>query len=451
MNLLRLNNVLALSVAGVLALSGCGGGDGGNDDGGVKDGGADTGPPPDVVPDAGPLDTGPVDAGREDTGPRDTGPGLCDNDLLGCPCVPDDMMPQGSCLAAEHVCIQWSDPGAPVVATCVRPCTAEMNGDMECMGELVAGKMNRPASLCRSGTCREEEVMDGDDCVAAAPGGERLSGCRPASLCIFGLSDSQYTGSCGRRCATGADCAAPNPICNPLVLNSTVTPGICSDKLRGLGSMCRSSDITGICDTRAQFSDGGSKLFCFEIFTPEGTGQCFEVCDVRNPVNERCIASVDATRDPVCKTGLFQSPDFGLCSDECSVFPENCAAPGSEALGQNCTGDIGFQGLEGVDFSWCLDVVPPVIREWDFEPANLVDCGANEGDQFRCEHGSFCLPLGGGTPLSGCIRGCNALAGTTTTGPQLSGCQLTTVSATTCESLEIMMIPEGGICVPPAP
>ncbi len=443
MKMMRLQSALALSVAGALALVGCSSDEGEDSGTTPRDGGvvADTG----IVE----TDSGVPAAGRPDMGRPDTGPvGICPPNTLGCDCTPDAMGGPGTCASPDHACVQWSAEDEPLLATCVKPCDFAMNGDTECANEFTAGRMNRPANVCR-GLCVEQEVADGQDCNRGAVRGERLSGCAAGSLCITGINETAYIGSCGRPCADNGDCAAPNPVCNPNILSSTVTPGICSARRLGAGSICRPADITGQCDSTNTFPFGTPvqnvpSLNCFSIFFgTEPLGHCYEISATTVPEATRCSASSDNVLERECMTGLFQNPAICLCSDNCEGFPNNCPGMGSESNGQNCTGDIQFNGRPEDEFySWCLDVISPVIPEWDWA-TNPQPCDQAESDAYRCERGTLCLAVQQG--VTACVRACDATA----TGTAAVTCTGATRTATVCTSLGIEGLEEAGVCTPP--
>lgn len=449
MNVMRLKCVLGLTIAGVLALSGCSGDNGTETDAGPRDTGvADTG--------VGPEDTGVAeDAGTPDSGRMDASgpPPTCRANSLGCRCTPGgEANPQGSCEDETHVCILWTDPNDTMVeqtATCQKPCDAEANGDTECLAELVGGRETRPANICRGGFCAERVVNEGEDCILGAIRGERLSACEEGVLCITGINDTPYIGSCGRRCETSADCTgAGRSICNPNQLNAAPN-GICSSALNGPGAFCRPNDITGQCDGTTTVTFQGTTgpvtigaLRCYDIFIDDvqNLGQCFALCNTTAAGDTQCAANRANNPDleVSCQGGLFTNPMIGLCNDACSAFPDDCGQ-----ANQTCNPPVRFQGAPNVDFGWCFSINEPQKAEFDGMTAD--NCATNDRDRFSCPKSTFCLGIQAGVGV--CARGCDATATSTLT--PSTDCDLSPVNPVTCLEFNPDNAPGLGVCFPP--
>lgn len=451
MNTQRLQSALALSsiLASALALSACSSTTTDPDTGPRRDtGGVDA-----EAADQGGADTGRPDTGRPDTGVRDaaapdamTGPS-CDpaSPAEGCACNPIPGMQQGDCQTGL-LCVTWRAQSATAtrLSSCIRRCTA----DADCM---TVG-LNLCRAIRAGLACVSEEAADGDICNSSRRDGRTMKGCKTTSACISDVIRepgpmagttvvSSDQGSCGQICRPGAtaNCPAAKPYCNPRVLTSTTNPGICSDTRRAPGALCTQTDITKACDTSTNMPPNVSTQ-CIGLPAPISSGVCIGFCDPRARP-DTCIGRSSTPGRPAHCAQVFRNdPTTGVCTDACGQFPDTCAGQGS-GNGMNCHGPYQFEAMPIEGINVCVDVQPPVLREWDFRPPSSMPCNVQPTDPLRCEHGTFCVGLGG-TNGSGCIRGC-----TTSTAARMTGCMSRT--ATVCDNMGLMGLGRNeGICRP---
>ncbi|MCK6547956.1 hypothetical protein L6R52_19045 [Myxococcota bacterium] len=428
-------------LTGALTISACGG-DSNNDDGGIKYPDATTNA--DAAADAGtdPVDTGVrPDSGRPDTGVRpDSGPadtGVPDmTNMEGYSCTPG-ATDQGSCVDATNVCVTWSPESFETqISTCIRPCETDMDCTNSPVGQVCANITIgiQGGVVVGAKGCVASTVGEGQTASASLRNGGPLTGCAEpyqaypwylGSL-LFSLEDDQA--SCGLPCGSDMDCTngRPNtntPFCNRGILNpetATVTPGICSVRAAGKGSLCSQSSVIEMCDTSES-----SNVVCVDLGLTEahnqtaGTayGYCLEICDQMNPT---CTLRNEVTGQTAaaCEFGFFTSPTLGLCDDNCSSFPENCTGAGSTPPaggtnnGMNCA-QFG-QSFDAPEQGLCLEIsqTEELIAPWDFMTAPAFPCA---DDAHRCPNGTNCIPvdLGAAGQTSACVYGCSTTTSTT--------------------------------------
>jgi hypothetical protein len=349
--------------------------------------------------------------------------------------------PKGDCQMGL-VCDEWTATGAMIqIASCIRPCTM----DSDCVA---------PNTLCRplvghNKACVASEAANGSNCNRSRRNASPMAGCAIGSACIGGtIRDPQGNriddqGSCGVECGTGmAACPAPYTFCNPVFgVTGTVSSGICSERQRGSGDSCDQIDITRQCDSTR---DGAMNynLCVGSVDALPNQGVCLEFC----PLGSMPTLCSGVLMNPraVCKNALQDPTNFpgiGVCSDECSRFPNDCAGMGI-GNGQECSGGFHF-GTSSIAATQCYDVQAPVLMQWNNPPMSPPKCGTMQGDQLKCPSGTFCAETvtPGADPVTrGCVRGCNKPAA----GPSM-GC---TGTATTCDPglVSDMTHPTWGIC-----
>lgn len=377
------------------------------------------------VLDLGVRDAGFRDVGRRDLATEDVATERCPEGALGCGCSVDFMNGPGNCVDVGAVCQVWGDGFTPDRGTCVVPCDPESPG-RGCFDTFVGGQTSRPAGLCRE-FCVEDEANPDQRCVFSAESGEQLVGCPVGETCVVGRNFEPYAGYCVAACHTDADCPRERPYCNPNLQPDRPRSGICSDARRTVGHRCSTIDPTRACDTSAQMPYQGeliSRIYCIALVSEEG--HCFEI-GISGQNN--CVTRGESLP---CIFGGFRLPEFCLCSDDCSAFPNDCRGRSLSGSGQNCTGEV-FLG--NTEISFCLDVDSPPIPEWDFNPRGQ-GCD-NEDDRWRCELGTHCVPVGN-DGRSGCLRGCNADAPS----PEAAGC----VDGRICERINPNNMSPNGYC-----
>lgn len=463
MNFLRMHGALTLAVVGALTLAGCSGDDDKPDGGGTptdtgptnKDAGGDAG----TQPDSGRADTGvpPSDGGTMDAGPQPTGD---EGQACGA---------GNTCNSMDLTCVDLSATNAdePHVRICLRGCQTDGDCAMS-----TAGTLCRPIDF-DSMACVSTEVAEGLAVNLSAAEGA-MSGCELDLLAIpsgagsglFGLED--YQRSCARPCnpaATSGPTACTNdyPYCNPQMLNSTTTPGLCALRRAMPGDVCSRTSVVGMCDTSTTPGGNYPQVICVGVPidmvdlddpgpAPAGGGSaaglCFALCDFSpNTPTQGLFDDCTNADDPVvgpatCKQAFSQDPDFGICSNECDIFPDTCGRPSPFGLGSSCTDPLAFdQNLDA--FTFCRSVIPPVIPEWDWVNAPADPCLQVPGGEGRCEAHTRCEDNGMG---GACVRYCAA------TSTAATGCEAPmgqTRTATTCDDGIIGMPTDGfGVCVP---
>lgn len=272
--------------------------------------------------------------------------------------------------------------------------------------------------------------------------GPNLVGCSGGTTCLRNFFTDVHPdeGVCMEVCDSNADCPTGLPYCNPAVFQGAnangqpTTIGVCSDRQRGLGSLCGTADpnklgiITG-CDTSASTPagtlcvPGQANLLGLDL--PAGLGLCATLCNAGRP-----CGSDPALGPMTCSPSFltFQNEQVGLCGSNCTQFPNSCTGPGGLGAGRFC----GPAATEGAEF--CVEVVPPTlipgtIANGILDQNSGDNCLANPGDQLSCPQGSHCIA--GPNGLRGwCLFGCSRATGAPNTCDQALGS-----TNTRCEQL----------------
>lgn len=312
-------------------------------------------------------------------------------------------------------------------------CLAQCRINADCSGST----LDPPAETCDPsfGVCVQELVPEGGVAdLFRETDDQILKGCefgaQPYVGAQFGLAlDSEF--SCVRPCASNDDCSTRGiETCNVNrgLLNSQFT-GLCARGPGLAGAACSSRDATRSCTL--DFDNRGL-VFCLDSFRQSfnqgpGAGICTAFCgDIDNddatPL-EACRPQREGEAAPRCQTGNFNNPDFGVCSDDCSAFPNSCSG--------GATACFPFPGFEVPELARCLEVETattsplPVydpsrlLRTTPMPPTPEDDCSGRENE---CPRDSFCVILDqdittGDPTLGGCMYGCSPDAA-----PAESGC-----------------------------
>lgn len=466
MNFKRLSSVFALSLAGSLALAGCGGDGESNNktDSGIPDSGvvADTG----VETDGGTTaDTGmPADSGAP--------PAPCPEGTEGCACEsmlgPDDVaFLQDNC-EADMLCVPWdaisqrTDLTGPV-QSCVRPCSTDADcGSGQTCAPSIFGEETGAASICM------DRIADYDEYCGFSRGltsrvpdvsletsGE-IVGCAEGYTCTVGtFSDSHPDeGICLQFCEEGDTCPTETPYCNPALFSrtsstgETIPVGACSVGRFDQGSTCGSTDTAKVgIASRCDSSDAAiPNLACFGTpDVPDGLGVCIALC---NDGAEACAATDGSGLDQSCIAipEIFDpaTSDFtGICGSACEDnFPDICAGDGTQGLGQYCSGPFQFS-QDGNGFAFCADRNGPAYAPAQFDGMGMaVNLGDScTDDSTRCPEPSFCLDPGDGNAI--CVVGCVETSSTT---PNAELCSTLLGSSTATCATGLFQAPELGVC-----
>ncbi len=450
---MKLHSVLALSVAGALALTGCGDSDSNTDTGSSSktDAGTNNNNNNNNNNDAG-MTTQDMGTTGQDMGTTgqdmgttgmdmgttmpDTGVGIIAG-KEGEECSPGDT-PCETGLDCLNLSGQNTMP-ADQVLICLRQCMA----DADCTGV---------GTTCAGGVCVETVAQEGEIARLSKLGGNALSGCAtdlvslPGGAGLFDLEDDER--SCVRPCsAAGTECTDSRfPHCNVGILTSTATPGICTSARRTVGSPCSLRNGTESCSFDSM-TEGS--MFCIDPFGildmgPASSGHCVQIC---SSMDTTCRNAHQPSLTGSCVTGLFTNPDVGLCSDGCSAYPNNCAnASCRHMLGSDWMNMGGTQAqlIDNPALSWCLEPTATTLAEWDPASGSAPDSTQNcEGKANQCPAGTYCQGVAQG--VGGCVVGCNSTANANP-----NGCEARTT--TTCASLGLLFnqpATQGGICAPP--
>ncbi len=416
--------------------------------------------PFEAAPDAGAGDTGVIPPDKKDAATTDAGPprdgglviddaGAADAGMSPCPDGDEGCLCGlgGACNNPGLVCL---DSSGGLVAPqdrlflCVRTCTS----DDDCSTSPVGNTLCRPVFGGSTG-CVSRDVGEGELADISRLRQVPMTGCEPGLIGIppfVGLLIETDQVSCGRPCdpntPSGPNACAPAfPYCNPGILNSQTTPGLCMARRAGPGDTCSRSSVIGLCDRSATDS-----LVCvgipYSIDDPadpsanKDPGMCMETCDLSAP---DCSASDDPGAGPaVCRQINMANPTGGVCSNECSWFPSECARPGAFGAGSTCTRELVFE--MGYPLTFCFNVMTPPIAEWDFTNPPLEPCLTATGAESRCEAGTVCGDDGSGGV---CVRTC-------TSSLTPSGCEATSANNHTCN--DAVFTGDGdfkGACTPP--
>lgn len=471
MKLARLNSVLALSVAGMLALAGCSGGD-------EPDAGS--------IPDTGPRDTGTNDTpdsgvnmsdsgmmGQPDSGPP---PSPCPIGTEGCGCTstlgPDDMaFKQDNCEAAM-LCVPFDlisgrqDLTGPV-QSCVKPCstTADCGSGQTCVdtgyGEATMANricVDRVAGFdeaCGFSRGLTSRVPD----VTLNTSGEMV-GCAEGYSCTIGTFGDLHPdeGLCIAFCEEGDTCPAETPYCSPGVFSRTSTSGeqipvgACSVGKFTQGSICGSTNpdkfgVTARCDTS---EDTPENTFCIPIggLTPDGQGICMTICDDGADFGP-CQGSEPDGTEQFC-SGPFFTSGAGVCTAGCTNYPDRCSGDGEFGNGRFCMAYLGDD--DGNTVGVCMDRRDPILRPATFDAAgNAVsqgdNCFAAGGSTAftQCPNPGHCEIVDFQQGIGLCVYGCETA---TSTGPESCIDVLGTQTATCAQVFQQggMPVTDIGLC-----
>jgi hypothetical protein len=301
------------------------------------------------------------------------------------------------------------------------------------------------------------EVADGQICDRSKRNASPMAGCKPGASCIAGpITTTDATGktvvipdqgSCGVPCGATQPCAPPNAYCNPNILNSTATPGICSLTQLKAGAVCGQQDITRYCDRSKDTMTTGAAC----IGTPDNApndGVCVELCDPTQHPDTCPTTATNPGKPSACKAIMPGMPRLGVCSDECTRFPNSCSGMGIGS-GAECSTPLRFGTTSTIPAAFCVDVQAPTSMQWNTPTAmSHPGCGAmggpmQPGDPLHCPSGTFCFQVnnGGNVVDEGCVRGCTT---STAVAAGVRGCQVGT--ATTCLNLQGSQLPTDGVC-----
>ncbi|MBI2378098.1 MAG: hypothetical protein HYV07_29115 [Deltaproteobacteria bacterium] len=267
-------------------------------------------------------------------------------------------------------------------------------------------------------------------------------------------------------------CPADKPFCNPLFADTataTQAEGVCSARHLLPGDACGPQDSTRQCDAK------NHDTICLPLDQAETIGLCLERC--RPTENWACSSAVpaagatttcsqfpdfqtDASGQPVTCTSNAQcdqtqgntcisyggqmvcagAPTFGICSSNCSSFPENCTG-----ADRGCS-DLAFLGLENTSNCSYRDeprvaitVAPSDGQGGLTPPANFADCAAQGAG--ACTDPAFCVVFGQpGQERGMCLVGC-----TTEVGAPATGCE--GQAGTTCQAVNGLTEGTQGVCL----
>lgn len=462
-----LQTALSLSLAGVVGLVGCDGGDDGTDD--------ITNPPPDsgIIPDTGTTETDSgmmmqPDAGFPDTGPADTGPDPCPDGEEGCECAstlqPEDMAFKQDDCGQDLLCIPWDvvagqqDSVTGPVHSCIRPCTADADcgagrfcKDFGFTEESLAARfcvdeVAEVDQFCGGSRLSTPKLM-GDEGLVQYETAGTMVGCEEGVNCTRFSDVHPDEGICLNICEEQADCGGATPYCNPIFQSqtSTVVQGVCSPAALGPGELCGTTDtgkagLTSLCDNADDSPVRLARGGCFARNLYGGLGVCGQFCGSANP----CEGS-DETGPFVCN--IIDPADAmfgGFCDSQCTNFPENCTADGREDLGRMCNDGLAFGTPDGgsVGITFCMDRTGPALAPTVLTPDGMAigvqgdNCSdpADDLAPLKCPEASTCLVLqqGQGVCLTGCVR-----SATTAAGPQ-GGCETVSQTSTCTPNLDMM-------------
>ncbi|MEQ8977836.1 MAG: hypothetical protein RL846_07915, partial [Deltaproteobacteria bacterium] len=385
-----------------------------------------------------------------DGGPRDGGPPpRCPDGTEGCACTFSLQ-----CVDPGLTCFGASPMGtapADQINVCLRLCAA----DAECGASTIGNALCRPVRTDMR-ACVAAEVTEGLTIDFSRRVVNTMTGCADdlfAMPAIGGsglgaLEDDQA--SCGRPCDPNAVAPAPNsctatyPYCNPDVLASVTTPGICTLRPAQSGDVCSRSSVVGLCDTASVNGVAPSPVCLgvpFDLVDPDdpspmpAPGMCVVQCNLANP---NCGFADDPMAGPaVCRQVRASNTTTGICSNDCGLYPSPCGRAAAFGLGSTCTGDLNFE--PAFPFAFCRNVMPPTIPEYNFAgaPPASQRCLMVPGGETRCEANTRCLDDGMGGL---CIRTCSSTAA-------VSGCLAT--GNTVCDDSLIGTPTDGrGACRP---
>jgi hypothetical protein len=348
----------------------------------------------------------------------------------GGPCVRTDGGQTPACADPADVCFDWSTPHAlNPISSCIRPCTHDADCASSPSGHLCA------AVRWDMKACVDHSVGLGEKIELSLRNADVLTGCAAPYVAVppsagsrlLALADDEA--SCGLRCAQSADCPLAVPYCSLGATTSTgARNGLCQVRRAERGARCSRSRATAMCETARS-----PNMACIDLGLSDGDasmsaateGNCVELCTSSSPT---CVPG-DLGQRPTCSFGFFASQTLGVCSDQCTPFPDGCLGPGSPpvagetAAGMNC---FAFGANPAMPSALlCIDISQRnnLLHPWDFQSTPMV-C---ESEELRCPHGTQCAEIMGpnGTPSSACLYGCSTrTASITCARAGLASCQV---------------------------
>lgn len=390
------------------------------------------------VPDAGRPDSGPRDGGARDGGPRDAGPPrpCSGTGQEGCACNPDL-----SC-APDLACVEWTefDTGNPT-RSCVRPCSddqacgASTAGNTLCrdfvVGDDPTDMLQATAVVMR--LCARADAPRAQTCVGARTNNRTMTGCGADLTCVTPntTTSREDEGVCAELCLpTAADpsggCSALTPHCNPRSVRANVVTaggelvqlGVCATRPIRQGERCSTSDPARACDQSAQTVQAGNFQACIAFpDLPPDEGICVEVC----PRGGTCTLVEPGLGPATCTPYVDEAtdPQFALCSQACSSFPDTCGGAGAAGAGRFCSSIWAF--AQGFPLAFCMDRATPALTAAVVPPSGMLpapgsvdDCRPgvqSDGAFYRCPEGTSCFTLQEGSPnIGACLRGCDPMS-----------------------------------------
>jgi len=349
------------------------------------------------------------------------------------------------------------------ISICVRRCES----DDECAASTIGNNLCREIRYGRD-ACVSGEAEEGEIAELSMRRGGPMTGCSSdrsaGDAYLVGISYWAGSGlwqmehdqsSCVRKCSVddASDCTEKFPYCNAPFF--TDGEGACSAGYKRPGAQCSRLNGTDMC---SQDDDYDGSLVCWDYLGSHEDptiGQCMQLCSISM---QDCKTTHDATQTPRCiDMGISSTnPDRGMCSDECTRYPDNCAGTGVHGAGQNCA--YGFlrsstvSTIDNPDISFCWDIEPPVLGLWE-NGSTFDNCYTK---RFSCPDGAHCETNGFQGPRGGCFMGCTT-ATTSSTTMGKTGCENVFVGtasiATTCEKARPAQTPsdpdfDAGRCMP---
>lgn len=241
--------------------------------------------------------------------------------------------------------------------------------------------------------------------VGCAPGTVRYSGRQ------HGLERQEF--SCVRPCSNNLDCTTSGiGTCNVQQGNLTdnALPGICTEgTLRRAGASCSNRNATKSCSLDVS---AFGHLLCLDLidqFTlqSDSAGVCMQLCgDIdNNPAtpDQGCTPQAANAASPICDLSALDSSGIGVCTDNCSAFPNSC----SKDTPNSCS---DFTGM-------CLEVKSETLPAFDvglLEQGLLPSAEENcAGRENQCPADTFCAildtPSSEATLYGACVYGCNPI------------------------------------------
>ncbi|MBX2810775.1 MAG: alanine and proline-rich secreted protein Apa, partial [Myxococcales bacterium] len=259
------------------------------------------------------------------------------------------------------------------------------------------------------------------------------------------------TFSCVRPCTTDNECLGDTHrycnVNNGAIRGPQALPGHCAEQAPlPAGSKCSTQNATQTCSLdRANHGH----LLCLDLFdqthaqAPDA-GICTQLCgDLdNNPTtpNVDCQPQAPDQPAPACDFELLPMENLGVCSEQCSSFPNDCTAP------QACVPFIDIC----MDMEAIRDDVLPIYNASRITAQPQIPPSAEEncaGRENQCPQDAFCAIFGStnGVPsIGGCVYGCNPRLP-----PARQGCSNKTIDDTSnliCVAINPAIDPTVGFC-----